>query len=104
MKISEILNTGKSTKLSFKKSLTYPNAILSYRLQLIPARSIAAQKPEKVENFSTFLIAYINIKTIAKTAKIIKNSFEFSNKLNAAPVFCTYIKSNISFCGSLNLK
>lgn len=44
IKISDILNTGKSTKLSFIKSLTYPKTILSYILQNIPAHNKDANK------------------------------------------------------------
>jgi hypothetical protein len=54
--MSEMLNIGNSIKLSFIKSLTKPKAIRSYKLQLIPAISIAAQKAEIVENFSVFFI------------------------------------------------
>ena len=63
----------------------------------MPASSIAVQKPEKAENLSAFLIAYVSIIKKAKTANTIRNNFEFSNILKAAPEFVTYIKSKTGF-------
>ena len=56
IKISEILNTGKLTKLSLKKSLTNPRVILSYILQKMPATSKDIQNSAMVEDFSICLI------------------------------------------------
>lgn len=103
MNMSEMLNTGKSIKLSLKKSRTYPKIILSYILQPMPATSIAAQKPAKVENFSAFFIEYKRIIKIAIIEKMIKNNCEFSSMLKAAPVFCTKIKSKTGLSMFLNL-
>jgi hypothetical protein len=44
IRISDMLNTGNSINLRLKKSLTYPNVILSHVLQVIPVISIADAK------------------------------------------------------------
>lgn len=49
MSISDKLNTGKSTKLSFIKSRTYPKRILSSILLKIPAVSIDIKNSASVD-------------------------------------------------------
>ena len=78
--MSEMLKTGKFIKLSLIKSLTKPNSILSYKLQVIPASNIATQKTKKTENFSAFFKR--KFKIYSKGKKISKNRFGIKDRYN----------------------
>ena len=72
-------------------------------LQNIPEINKQVQNKLIVFICSIFLAIYFNIKIIATKEKVIKNTFEPSKILKAAPVFLIKISSNIGFGGNLSM-